>query len=134
MPSARRPIRLNLPSEQMEKWKSGILFVGDKGELLTDYNRHVLLPEEKFKDFARPEPFIEKSIGHHNEWIRACKTGSPTTCNFDYSGALTESVLLGNVAFRTGKKIEWDAEKLRAKKNEAADEFIQHHYRTGWKL
>ena len=128
------PERLKLPPEQMEKWKSGILFVGDKGELLADYNRHVLLPEEKFKDFVRPDPFIEKSIGHHNEWIRACKTGSPTTCNFDYSGALTESVLLGNVAFRTGKKIEWDAKKLRAKKNEAADEFIQHHYRAGWKL
>ena len=130
----KRPERLQLPPEQMEKWKSGILFVGDQGELLADYNRHVLLPEEKFKDFTRPEPFIEKSIGHHNEWLRACKTGSPTTCNFDYSGALAESVLLGNVAFRTGKKIEWDARKLRAKNNRAADEFIRHHYRSGWKL
>ncbi|MGZ8920678.1 MAG: Gfo/Idh/MocA family protein [Limisphaerales bacterium] len=130
----KRPERLNLPPEQAEKWKSGILFVGDKGELLADYNRNVLLPEEQFKDFMRPEPFIAKSAGHHNEWIEACKTGSKTTCNFDYSGALTEAVLLGNVAFRTGKKIEWDAKKLKAKNCPEADQFIQHHYRSGWKL
>ena len=130
----KRPERLNLPPEESEKWKSGILFVGAKGELLSDYNRHLLLPEEKFKDFARPEPFIPESIGHHKEWIRACKTGSPTTCNFDYSGALTEAVLLGNVAFRVGKKIEWDSAKLKARNSPEADQFIQHHYRSGWKL
>jgi predicted dehydrogenase len=130
----KKPERLKLPPEQMEKWKSGVLFVGDQGELLADYSRNILLPEEKFKDFSRPEPFIEKSIGHHNEWIKACKTGSPTTCNFDYSGALTEAVLLGNVAFRTGKRIDWDARNLRAKGNPSADEFIQHHYRAGWKV
>lgn len=130
----KRPDRLKLRPEQMEKWKSGILFVGEKGELLADYNRHVLLPEENFNEFKRPDPFIAKSIGHHNEWILACKTGSKTTCNFDYSGALTEAVLLGNVAFRTGKRIEWDAKKLRAKNAPEADEFIQHHYRDGWKL
>ena len=130
----KQPERLKLPPEQAEKWKSGILFVGDKGELLADYNRHVLLPEDQFKDFKRPEPFIAKSAGHHNEWIKACKTGSKTTCNFDYSGALTEAVLLGNVAFRTGRKIEWDAKKLKAKNCPEADQFIQHHYRDGWKL
>lgn len=130
----KRPERLNLPPEEAEKWNSGILFVGDKGELLADYNRNVLLPEEQFKDFKRPEHFIAKSAGHHDEWIKACKTGSKTTCNFDYSGALTEAVLLGNVAFRTGKKIQWDAKKLKAKNCPEADEFIQHHYRSGWKL
>jgi len=50
---------------------------------------------------------------HHAEWIKACKTGSPTTCNFDYSGALTEAALLCNVALRTGKKLQWDAANLR---------------------
>jgi predicted dehydrogenase len=130
----KRPERLKLPPDQMEKWKSGILFVGDKGELLADYNRHLLLPEENFKDYKRPDPFIKSSVGHHNEWIQACKTGSKTTCNFDYSGALTEAVLLGNVAFRTGKRIVWDAKNLRAKNAPEADRFIQHHYRAGWNL
>ena len=130
----KMPERLKLPAEQADKWKSGILFVGDKGELLADYNRNVLLPEEQFREFKRPEPFIAKSPGHHNEWIEACKNGSKTTCNFEYSGALTEAVLLGNVAFRTGRKIEWDAKKLKAKNCPEADQFIQHHYRAGWKL
>ena len=57
------------------KWDSGVLFVGSKGMLLSDYGRHVLLPEKEFRDFKRPEPFIPKSLGHHAEWIHACKTG-----------------------------------------------------------
>jgi hypothetical protein len=93
-----------------------------------------LLPEEKFVDFKRPAPFIPDSIGHHEEWIQACKTGGPTTCNFDYSGALTETVLLGNVAYRTGKKLEWDPKRMRARNAREAEQFIQHRYRKGWKL
>ena len=94
-----------------EKWGDGTLFVGEKGMLLADYSRRKLLPEEQFAGFKPPAQFIPDSIGHHNEWIRACKTGTPTTCNFAYAGPLTETVLLGNVAYRTGRKIEWDYEK-----------------------
>jgi predicted dehydrogenase len=101
-----------LSEEQKAKWKGGVLFIGEKGQLLSDYNRHVLLPEKDFEGFHRPEPFIPNSIGHHKEWYEACKHGGPTTCNFDYSGALTEAALLGNVAFRVGKKLEWDDKKL----------------------
>jgi len=117
-----------------ERWKSGVLFVGRKGWLLSDYNRHVLLPEKDFAGFVPPQPFIPDSIGHHQEWIHACKIGGPTTCNFDYSGALTEAALLGNVAYRAGCKIEWDSKNLRAKNCPAAQEFIQHHYRRGWSI
>jgi predicted dehydrogenase len=123
-----------LSPEIAQKWKSGVLFVGEKGEVLSDYNKHILLPQDKFVDFHRPAPFIPKSIGHHNEWVHACKTGAPTTCNFAYSGTLTEAALLGNVAFRTGKKIEWDSKELRARNTRDADEFIHHHYRQGWSL
>ncbi len=116
------------------KWKRGVLFVGTKGSLLSDYNRHVLLPEEQFAGFVPSAPSIPDSIGHHAEWIRACKTGDPTTCHFDYSGPLTETVLLGNVAYRARTRIEWDSEHLKAKGCPSADEFIQHHYRSGWKI
>ena len=85
------------------KWGSGVLFIGDKGMVLSDYSKHTLLPEDKFADFERPKPFIPKSLGHHAEWIHACKTGAPTTCNFEYAGWLTEANHLGNVAYRTGK-------------------------------
>ena len=76
------------------------MFVGTKGTLLADYSRHLLLPEADFAGFEPPKPFITDSIGHHKEWIQACKTGDSTTCSFDYSGPLTEAALLGNVAFR----------------------------------
>ena len=94
----------------------------------------MLLPENQFKEFRRPEQFIPASVGHHNEWIAACKSGSPTTCNFDYSGGLTEAVLLGNVSHRVGKKLNWDSANLKATNCPEADEYIQYHYRSGWAL
>ena len=116
------------------KWDSGVLFVGDRGMLLSDYEKHALLPEAQFKDFKAPDPFIPKSLGHHAEWIHACKTGAPTTCHFGYSGPLTEANHLGNVAYRAGKKLEWDPETMRAKNAPEADPFLRREYRAGWKL
>jgi predicted dehydrogenase len=115
------------------KWEAGSLFVGEKGMLIADYDRHKLLPEEDFKDYKRPPQSIPKSVGHHNEWIKACKEGTPTSCNFDYSGALAETVLLGNVAYRSGKKISWDAVKGTTGDGEA-DGFLKREYRKGWEL
>lgn len=115
-------------------WKSGVLFVGEKGQVIADYGRNALLPEKQFEGFVRPEPFIPKSIGHHKEWYEACKHAGSTTCNFEYSGALSEAVLLGNVAFRTGKKIVWDSKNLKAKGCPEAEKYIQHHYRKGWSI
>src|SRR5207245_815600 len=90
-------------------YESGVLFEGQKGMLLADYGRHKLLPEVKFKDYVPPKATIPASIGHQREWLNAIKTGQPTTCNFDYGGALSEAVLLGNVAYRSGKELQWDA-------------------------
>ena len=119
---------------QIPQWGSAVLFLGSRGMLIADYGRHQLLPEAQFTDFKRPDPFIPDSIGHHREWTEACKTGGPTTCNFDYSGALTEAALLCNVALRTGKKLTWDAAKLEATGCPEADAFIRREYRDGWKL
>jgi hypothetical protein len=76
---------------------------------------------------------IPNSIGHYKEWVEACKTGGKTTCNFDYSGALTETVLLGTVAFRLGKGFDWNAKELKASES-GADRFIRKTYRKGWSL
>ena len=113
---------------------NGVMFVGKNGSLFSDYSRYRLFPADKFADFKPPAESIPNSIGHHAEWIKACKDGSPTTCNFDYSGALTETVLLGNVAYRTGKAIEWDAENLVAKNVPEAAKLITKEYRAGWEV
>ncbi|MCO8124982.1 Gfo/Idh/MocA family oxidoreductase [Stieleria sp. TO1_6] len=113
---------------------SGVMFIGSEGNLFANYGSYKLYPESEFADFKPPQPTIPDSIGHHREWIEACKTGQPTTCNFDYSGALTESVLLGNVAFRTGQTLQWDAENLRATNCPEADALIQKQYRAGWEV
>jgi hypothetical protein len=123
-----------LKERTIPAWDSGVLFIGDKGMLLSDYGRHVLLPEEQFKDFKRPDPFIPASLGHHAEWIHACKTGAPTTCNFEYAGWLTEANHLGNVAYRVGKRIEWDAVNLRVTNAPEAAPYIRREYRKPWKL
>ena len=113
---------------------SGVLFVGSKGMLISDYGSHRLLPETDFEGFERPEPFIAKSLGHHAEWLHACKTGSPTTCNFEYAGWLTEANHLGNVAYRSGQKLIWDPKKMKATNCPNADQYIHREYRKGWSL
>jgi predicted dehydrogenase len=113
---------------------AGVYFIGDKGTMFADYGSWKLFPEEKFKDYQPPKATIPRSIGHHAEWIKACKTGGPTTCNFDYAGALTETVLLGTVAYRTGKKLEWDAKNLTITNSSEANGLLQRQYRKGWDL
>jgi predicted dehydrogenase len=122
------------PGQDLEKWGIGVLFVGDKGQLLADYGKRILLPEDQYKDFKAPEPTIPPSLGHHKEWIQGAKTGSPTLCNFDYSGKLVENNLLGSVAFRVNQKLDWDAQNLKARNCPGADALIHSEYRQGWVL
>ncbi|QDU25154.1 Inositol 2-dehydrogenase [Anatilimnocola aggregata] len=117
-----------------ETWKSGVLFVGSKGMLLSSYGDHFLFPEEKFTAYKAPPQTIAKSLGHHREWTTAIRTGSPTLSNFDYAGALTEAVLLGTVAYRHGSKIEWDSENLKITNAPAAQKWLHKEYRKGWTL
>lgn len=125
---------LRRPDGSALEWGDGQLFVGEKGMLISDYGRHLLLPESDFADFVRPAPSIAASIGHHAEWIKACKEGTPTTCNFTYSGALAEAVLLGNVAFRAQRAIEWDGEQARVKNAPEAQEWIVPEFRAGFEV
>jgi predicted dehydrogenase len=118
----------------LSRWHSGVMFEGEKGQLVADYGKHLLLPKERFADFKPPKRTIARSLGHHREWIHACKTGAPTLCNFEYSGALIENNLLGNVAYRVGKKLKWDAEKLTSPGSDLAGRYVQKEYRKGWEI
>ena len=119
----------------MVQWGGdGVLFVGTKGSMLAGYGSYKLFPEKDFKDFTPPPKTIPSSIGHHREWVEACKSGGTTTCRFDYSGALTETVLLGVVSYRTGKSFEWDAKALKAKGVPEAEGLIKKTYKKGWEV
>jgi hypothetical protein len=113
---------------------SAVLFEGSRGRLLADYSTHkVFFPGDA--EFVPPGPTIPDSIGHHAEFIEAVKSRTVTTCNFDYSGALTETVLLGNVSYRLGgTKLEWDDANLRAANAADADRYLRREYRSGWVL
>lgn len=119
----------NLPSKG-----ANTLFIGSKGMLICGFSNRKLLPEDQFKDFQAPEPYIPDSPGFYKEWISACKGGQPATCNFDYSGPMAETVLLGNVAYRAGQQFDWDAEKLTAPNCDAIEPHIRPEYREGWPL
>jgi predicted dehydrogenase len=109
----------------------GTLIVGDDGMLLGDH----LLPEAKAKAFGKPPQKLERSPGHYQEWVDACKGGKPAGSNFpDHAGLLAAVVLMGNIAIRTQEKLYWDAAKLRFTNSEAANQLLNSPYREGWTL
>ena len=115
-------------------WGNGVLFLGEKGALVADYGRRVLLPAEDFADFEPPAPSIPASIGHYAEWIAACKDGGTPTCTFDYSGPLTETVQLGVVGFRLGRPFRWDAATLTSPDAPEVAALVSPARAEGWEL
>ncbi len=114
---------------------NGSLFIGDKGRIAIEHGQlPQLLPVERFKEFQPPKPYLPDSPGHHQQWINACKTGSPTGSHFGYAGPFTEIVLLGNVAYRVGETIEYDPKKVKVTNNKAANGLLGKDYRKGWEL
>ena len=109
------------------------LFIGSKGMLACGFDTWKLLPEEKFASFKGPEPAMPPSPGFHKEWIEACRGGTPASCNFDYSGPMTESVLLANIAYRIQGEFDWDAAALKTSRDDATA-LLRREYRKGWEV
>ena len=121
------------PEMEKREWAdNGALYIGDQGQLYQGR----LLPEALMKDFQRPAPTIPRieNEDHYQDWLIACKGGRPACSNFDFAGPLTETVLLGNVALRLGKKIAWDAQRLRVPNCRAADALLRRAYRKDWAI
>jgi predicted dehydrogenase len=140
-----RPPRPEELEEDEEMGDNGHLLVGDKGKILSLRGQGPrgfrLIPGSRAKQYGDPPRKLERSIGHHKEWIAACKGGQPAGSNFDWAGPLTETVLLGNVALRlqmreelTLKKLLWDGPAMRFTNSEAANKFLRTEYRKGWTL
>lgn len=111
----------------------GSLMFGTKGMMLLPHvGMPVLLPEAAYKGFAVPE--IEK-VDHYHEFVDAVLGKARTSTTFDYSGPLTEAVLLGPLATRfPGTTLEWDARKLKFRNSKEATAFVRREYRAGWKV
>jgi len=117
----------------------GVLFMGDKGCLMcsTYGDNPRLIPESKMQEYDRPEETIPRSPGIHEEWVEAIKTGKKSTTDFSYSAALTETMLLGNIAVLLQEhhtKLLWDGEKMEFTNLPEANQFIHKSYRPGWSL
>jgi predicted dehydrogenase len=117
----------------LTKWGNGIAFVGENGIIVADYGKIVLSPVSTYKDRPRPEQSIAKSLGHYAEWIHAAKTGGQSLCDFEYSGALIEHNLLGNVAHRCGKALTLDS-TTGMPTDADAKKLLSKSYREGWKV
>ena len=150
------PARENLPPVRMHWYDGGIkpprpaelafeddwlvdgcLYIGDKGKIMhkSHGGKPTLLPLSRMEDFKRPEETIPRITGSHEQnWIDACKGDAPACSSFDYSGPLTEVVLLGNLAIRSQGPLNWDGPNMRVTNNKSANQFVQREYRNGWTL
>ena len=133
--------------EELEKGRrmgdedGGLLFIGEKVSIMVGcYGLGPrLIPETKMKEYELPTSTLDRipkgSAGHEQDWIRACKDGKPAGSNFDYSGLLTEMVLMGNFAVRfPQKRLLWDGLTMKITNDEAANAYVQQEYRDGWSL
>jgi hypothetical protein len=115
----------------------GLLFVGDNGTILCGFNgrRPRLIPEAKMKAYKEPPKSLPRSPGNDREWLDACKGGNAKPgANFQFSGMVTETVALGNVALRTGERLVWDRAKMKAINTTAAEKYICPERRPEWTL
>jgi hypothetical protein len=107
------------------------IYIGEKGTLMG----HTLIPESKRKTYGTPPKVLSRSPGHYQEWIDACRGGAPAGSDFvKHSGLLTETPLLGNIAMRLGKKLQWDGPNMKFNNDQAANEYLHRKYREGWML
>jgi predicted dehydrogenase len=129
----RRPDGLE-PDDELGAGGNGTLFVGDKGMITCPgwAGDPRLLPGSRMDNFQRPPKTLPRSKGHHRDWIDACKGGTASSANFGYGAALTEIGLLGLVAIRLNKVMEWDAAAMKSPNAPEAGRFLKESYRSGW--
>ncbi len=127
-----RPLEM-APDRQLGA--DGLIFVGEKGTLWSGFTGGIhFLSAEQEKALAAPAKTLPRTKDHYMEWVNACKGGAPANCNFEFAAPLTEIALLGVIAQRTGKYLQWDAEAMRFPNDAAATELLKPQYRTGWSL
>lgn len=120
-------------SEDYQLTKSGSLLIGEEGSMVIPHvGAPKLFPEENFTDYPTPEL---EPLNHYHDFVEAALGNGVAGANFDFSGPMTEAVLLANIANRfIGEKLEWDAEALKFTNNNQANQYIKRRYRRGWQV
>jgi hypothetical protein len=123
----------------LKKIGHGAMFKGSQGFIVADFSTRLVIPYGKAADMTyykpRPKDKLIPPLGHfQKEWVDACKGSLRTSCDFDYGGRLIETMLLGLVAYRVGKKISYDGKTGRVTNNDEADALLSRKYREGWTL
>jgi predicted dehydrogenase len=108
----------------------GVLYVGNEGKLLGSR----ILPASRAARFADVPRTLPRRGGTWQEWFAACRGGEPAGCDFEWAGPLTEAVLLGNIAIRAGKRLEWNGEQGRIITPVQAGDYLSESYHNGWSL
>lgn len=132
-----RPEEMDDHQSMHGEQNEGLLFIGDKGKILCGFTgQHPkLIPASAMAAFQPPPKTLPRSPGNEREWLDACKGGKTTPgANFEFSGVVTESLHLANIATRTGEKLLWDQPNLKVTNNAAAQAFITPERREGWAL
>ncbi len=113
-----------------------LIMVGDLGTMLfkRDSTDWIITPGDRAADFANVPKSLPRVENEDVEWIESCRGGAKALSSFDYAGPFTEAVVLGTIAVRLGKKIEWDPKKLKVTNAPEADALIRAEYRKGWSL
>ncbi|HLQ36974.1 MAG TPA: gfo/Idh/MocA family oxidoreductase, partial [Planctomycetota bacterium] len=93
-----------------------------------------LFPRAKFAGYQPPKPSLPRSPGVHEEWLQCILDRKRPLASFEYAAPLTEAMLLGNVALRTGQRIDWDAAAMRARNCPAAEQYLRRQYRREFRL
>ncbi|MFN9947208.1 MAG: Gfo/Idh/MocA family protein [Planctomycetota bacterium] len=120
-------------------WRSGgFLLVGSKGILYspTDYGERFDLYDKDGKplQYETPKPTLPRVSGIHDEWLQGILDNKQPMANFEYAAPFTEAMLLGNLALRTGERIEWDAAAMKVKNSATAQALVGKSYRRGFEL
>jgi predicted dehydrogenase len=123
----------------LKKIGHGAMFKGSNGFVIADFDSRVILPYGKEADMTYYKPRSKDKLipplGHfQEEWTRACKGDLKTSCDFDYSGTLIEMMLLGLVAYRLGKKLDYDGATGRITNSAEGNDLLSRKYRPGWTL
>ena len=122
-------------AEGKELQREGMMFVGDKGKILAGFRGEdpVLIPG-KLMGGQKPELEKESRVDGNNVWIDSFKNRTQSLGSFIYAGPVTETILLGGVALRARKKVEYDTAAMKITNIPEADKFLVREYRNGWEL